>query len=159
MLIWRSRRAHAQLGFSTVLQQHIQFLLADLRMMLSNSRYRQNTVQTSEAMENVYIVEVMNHHRRTWVCQMSNGPIPDPSNSPAPKSIGVESLPFKLQPNGRISTKMSTEHVWYGIFWLWSDAVNNRTAFTKAPTEWTQIEYNICTVVERPDHHCGDNLV
>ena len=43
--------------------------------------------------------------------------------------------------------------------WLWSGVVNNPTAFTKAQNEWTQIELNIGAVVERPNHHCGDDLV
>ena len=35
--------------------------------------------------------------------------------------------------------------------------MNNRTAFAKTPNERMQIEYNMW-VVERPDHHCGDDL-
>ena len=38
-------------------------------------------------------------------------------------------------------------------------AMNNRTAFDKDPNEWKQIEHNMCVVIERPDHHCGDDLV
>ena len=37
-------------------------------------------------------------------------------------------------------------------------AMNNRIASPKPPNEWMQIE-TICTVVERPDHRCGDDLM
>ena len=36
--------------------------------------------------------------------------------------------------------------------------MNNRTAFAKAPNEKTLIEHNLA-VVERPNHHCGDDFV
>ena len=39
---------------------------------------------------------------------------------------------------------MSIEHFLDVIGWLWSDAMNNHTAFAKAPDEWTQIEHNMC---------------
>ena len=53
---------------------------------------------------------------------------------------------------------MSTELILGYTGWFWSDAVNNRTAFTEAQIEWTQSS-TTCAVVERPDHHCVDDLV
>ena len=39
---------------------------------------------------------------------------------------------------------MSIEHILRYIGRLWSDAMNNRTSFTKAPNEWKQIKHNMC---------------
>ena len=49
---------------------------------------------------------------------------------------------------------MSVEHILVYIGWLWSDAINNRTAFAKALIEWTQM-----SPTERPGQHCGDPLL
>ena len=54
---------------------------------------------------------------------------------------------------------MSREHIWEHIGWLWSDAMNNRTSFAKAPNEWAHLSNTICAVVERPDHLCVGDLV
>ena len=35
---------------------------------------------------------------------------------------------------------LSIDHVWKDIFWLLSDAMNNQTAVTKAPNEWTHMQ-------------------
>ena len=55
-----------------------------------------------------------------------------------------KSLPVKFQSTDWRSTKMSIEHVLGYIGWLWSDAMNNCTAFVKALNEWTQIDRNKC---------------
>ena len=39
---------------------------------------------------------------------------------------------------------MSVEHIREHTGWQWSDAMNDCTAFAKAPNVWTQIKYNIC---------------
>ena len=49
-----------------------------------------------------------------------------PCNSPNRAS---KSYPFKFLPTA----------------WLWSDAMNKRTAFAKAPNEWMQIGHNMCS--------------
>ena len=58
---------------------------------------------------------------------------------------------------------LAVEHTLRYICWLRSDVMINRTAFAIAPIERTQIEQNILlllyAVVERPDKHCGDDLV
>ena len=75
-----------------------------------------------------------------------------PSNAPNRRS---KSLPFKFQP-----TEMSIEHSLGHIGWLWNDAMNNRTAFVKAPNEWMHIERNMCgRRAAQLDHHCGDDLI
>ena len=58
--------------------------------------------------------------------------------------------PFEFQPTGWRLAKMSIDHILGYTGWLWSDEMNNRTAFAKVPNGWTQIEHN---------HHCGDDLV
>ena len=71
---------------------------------------------------------------------LSNGLIPDLPRAPWPPKPGFEKLPFQI-----VSElvggwqKMSIEHIWGYIGWLWSD-----TAFAKAPNEWKQIEHNMC---------------
>ena len=79
--------------------------------------------------------------RGGYQVQIGLSPTPTSSLNPSP---GVKKYPFKLQPTGWRSTKMSKVHFWYDIFWLWSDAKNNRTAFAKVPNEWMQIEHNMC---------------
>ena len=70
---------------------------------------------------------------------------PRPHFTPNPSNWGrgVEKSLFKLQPNGRRSTKRSTKmlmgHIFEHIGWLWSDAMNNHRAFAKGPNKWTQI--------------------
>ena len=72
----------------------------------------------------------------------------------------VEKPPFIFRPSGWRSTKMSMGHI-LKHSWLCSDAIMyNPAAQSKVPNEWTQIESStICSVVERPDHHCGDDFV
>ena len=71
---------------------------------------------------------------------------------------GLKSRPFKLQPNGWRSTKMSMEHNWELIIIAGCEVMprNNHTAFAKARQHRSS---TICAVVERPHHHCGDDLV
>ena len=57
-----------------------------------------------------------------------------------PPNRGASPPPWKLQPKGWRSTKMLKQHIWEHTAWLWSDAMNNRTAFANAANEWTQIE-------------------
>ena len=38
-------------------------------------------------------------------------------------------------------------------------AMDNRAAFANCPNYQTQMEHRICAVIERSDHHCGDDLV
>ena len=45
------------------------------------------------------------------------------------------------------------------MFWLWINALSNRTTFVKAPQMSERRSNTICAVVERPDRHCGDDLV
>ena len=54
---------------------------------------------------------------------LSNGPIPNLPNQ------GSKSAPIKFQPTGWRLMKMSIEHILGYNGWLWSDAMNNRTAF------------------------------
>ena len=71
---------------------------------------------------------------------------PTPCAHRPPNPI-VEKSPFKLQLNGRRSTKNIKRHIWKHIGWLRNDAINTRTGLEpspKAPNEWTQIEHNIC---------------
>ena len=53
---------------------------------------------------------------------------------------------------------MSIEHILGYIGWFCSDAMNNRTAFAKAEISEGRSSTS-CAVVERPDRHCGDDLV
>ena len=87
------------------------------------------------------------------------GPSLTPTVPQTPKPA-VEKSPFEILANRLEVDEMSMEHILSYIEWLWSDALNNRTVFTKAPIEWTQIEHIIIyAVAERLDHYCGDNLV
>ena len=80
------------------------------------------------------------------------GPFPTPT-PPIPHT-GIEKWTLKFQPtSGRRLTSMSIEHILGYTGWLWSDVINNRTVFAKAPNEWTQIEHNIC------GRRCGGDLV
>ena len=74
--------------------------------------------------------------------ELSNGPIPYPRHLTPNK--GLKSPPLKVQQTVWRLTKMLIEHVLGYIGWLWSDAMNNRTAFGKVPYERTQIEHNMC---------------
>ena len=85
-------------------------------------------------------------------------PFLTPHNPPNAPNWGSKSPSSNFQPTGWRLTKMSIYHILGYIFWLWSDAMNNLTAFVKVPNEWTQMS-TICAVVERPDHHCGDHVV
>ena len=53
---------------------------------------------------------------------------------------------------------MSIERILEPIGWLLSDAMKNRTAFAK-PQIVNAEGQKINVVVERPDRHCGDDLV
>ena len=68
---------------------------------------------------------------------LSNGP------TPLHHKLRVEKSPFKFQPTGWRLTKMWREHILGYTGWLWSDEMNNRTALSKAPSEWMQIEHNM----------------
>ena len=72
---------------------------------------------------------------------LSNRPIPYPHVRP---NQGSKSPPFIFQPTGWRLTKMSAEHILGCIGCLWNDAMNNHTDFAKAPSEWKQIEHNMC---------------
>ena len=56
-------------------------------------------------------------------------------------SVTVKKIPcVQIQPSDWRLSKMSIEHTWEYIGWLWSNAMNNRRAFVKVPNEWTQID-------------------
>ena len=83
---------------------------------------------------------------------------------PQPQSWGVKKSPFQIAAKRlEIDDHASTGKkrlIKKDIFWLSSDAVNNRTAFAKASNEWTPIEHSMRgRRAAWPDHHCGDNLV
>ena len=60
-----------------------------------------------------------------------------------PGGGGSKSPPFKFHLTGWRLTIMPMEHILGHISWLWSDAMNRRTAFARAPNEWTLIEHNM----------------
>ena len=78
--------------------------------------------------------------------------------SPTPRLLklwGSEINPtFKLLPNGWRRTKMSTGYISEHIAWLWSESMNNHSAFAKTQTSERRSS-TICAVVERHDHRCG----
>ena len=61
-----------------------------------------------------------------------------------PSNWWSKSPPFKFQPTNWRLTKMSMEHILGYINQLWSDAMNNCTAFAKPLNEWKLIEHNMC---------------
>ena len=75
---------------------------------------------------------------------LSNWPIADPRVPITRPQTSGRKVPLPRSANCWRLTKMSIEHILGCISWLWSDAINNRTAFVKAPNEWTQIEINMC---------------
>ena len=56
----------------------------------------------------------------------------------------IEKSPFEIAAKRLEIDENVNMHIWYAIFWVWIYAMDNRTAFGKAPNEWTQIEYNMC---------------
>ena len=89
------------------------------------------------------------------MCELLNGPIPNPLRPPSSTNRGSKSPPSKFQPTDWRFLKMSIERILGYIGWLWGDAMKNRTAFTKLPNE--SRSSTIFVVVEQPDHHCGDD--
>ena len=90
---------------------------------------------------------------------LSNGPIPDPPHHLTPKPV-VWKVPFsfRFQPNGRRSRNTSIGHIWEHNGWLRSDAMNNCQLLLKP--QMNECRSNTkCSVVKRPDHHCGYDLV
>ena len=91
--------------------------------------------------------------------ELSNMPIPDPHVPPNPQTGVSKSPPFKFQPTSCTLSKMSIEHIL------------EDTLAGCAVMQWSIIEISskpqmsdnrsstICVVIERPDHHCGDDLV
>ena len=78
-------------------------------------------------------------------------PIPNRPNQ------GVENSPFRVSSYRLDIDKNVKEHIWELIGWLCSDAMNNRTGFAQAPMSERRSS-TVCAVVERPDHHYGDDL-
>ena len=63
------------------------------------------------------------------------------SNSP---NRGSKGLPSKLQPNSRRSENVNRAQLrMHSLAVKWSDAMDNRTPFSKGLNEWTQIEHNM----------------
>ena len=77
---------------------------------------------------------------------------PQPSASP---NRGSKSPHFKFQPISYRLMKISLEHILGYIGWLWSGAMNNHTSFAKAQMSESRSS-TICVLVERPNHHCGN---
>ena len=70
--------------------------------------------------------------------ELSNGPIPEPITSTLTTKPGIEKSPFQISANQlEDDENVNRTHLGY-IGWLWSDAMNNRTAFTKAPNDRAQ---------------------
>ena len=103
--------------------------------LLQPASYNSNTVRDRPYVS-VWIGKLIAIHSRA----IEYRPIPD-TGIPNPKAGGrkVRSPPFKFQPAGWRLTKMSIEHILGYIGCLWSGAMNNRTAFSKAPNDWKQI--------------------
>ena len=68
-------------------------------------------------------------------------PRPHVSPTPIPE---IEKSPFQISANQLEISEMSIEHIRGHISFLWSNAMNSRTAFAKAPNEWTHTEHNMC---------------